>query len=720
MCGHGPILGWAGRGVVAFGSHTLGVVRVSVLGRTSVSADAGAIPVRGDKERMVLAVLAMHDASVPTERLADALWGDRPPLRPDKALQTHILRLRQALGASAIETVDGGYRLAPSVSVDARGFESEVVRMLGAAVADPDRAPALAAALAPWRGDPYADLGEWPPAVAERARLGELRRRAREERLAALVEGGHPDACLADLEDLVADDPLRERPWALLVTALAACGRPALALSAYRRARRVLAEELGIEPGTELREAEALALAGAPASPDARVEVDALWGDARRHRRAGDPVAEEDALRRAVEISETLELRSRADLLVAWSGALRRCDRPIAAVEAVVESARLARLCGDAVRLANAALTLSGATATGIDPHTPVIELLDEALDWLPASPSPLRARLTARLAVTASMSRPSDELKQLTDEARRMAEASGDAEGMAYAFQAEVARFDLDDLDGSRRAAQRVVELADEHDRPEWVVDAVLPLAHALAVTGTLVDAADLLTTVADGRSGSQAQRAQARARRDLLLASTCTDFGGVGDALARARAAEERLFVDPTAAYAAYWGSVGVLGCVRGDVLPDGPDYSGVDWPQTTLGAMAATGVAASMAQRGEAEQARHLLGKVDVDALPTLPADVFWPSLLWATAKACWLLDDAKRASALLPVARDRADLLAVDPGLMFLGAFDHHVGLLALVAGQRTTAGHHLRLGVTRHRELGAHHWVREGELALAST
>jgi DNA-binding SARP family transcriptional activator len=706
--------------LVAFGSHTLGVVHVSVLGRTSVSADAGAIAVRGDKERMVLAVLALYDASVPTDRVADALWGDRPPLRPDKAVHTHILRLRQALGARAIETVEGGYRLATSVSVDARGFESEVVRVLGAAVADPVRASALADALAAWRGEAYADLGEWPPAVAERARLGELRRRASEERLAALVEGGQAAACLGELEELVADDPLRERPWALLISALAACGRPALALSAYQRARRALAEELGIEPGSELREAEALALAGASASPDARAEVEALWGTARRHRRAGDPVAEEEALRRAVEMSETLELRSRADLLVAWSGALRRCDRPSAAVEAAVESARLARLCADAVRVANAALTLSGAAATGIDPNTPAIELLDEALEWLPSSSSPLRARLTARLAVTASMSRPSAALKQLTDEARRMAEMSGDAEALAYACQAEVARFDLDDLDGCRRAARRVVELADEHDRPEWVVDAALPLAHALAVTGTLVDAADLLTTVADGRSGSEAKRAQARARRDLLLASTCTDFGEVHDALARARAAEERLFVDPTAAHAAYWGSLAVVACVRGDVLAEGPDFSGIDWPQTTMGALATTGVAASMAQRGEAERARRLLDKVDVDALPALPLDVFWPSLLWATAKACWLLDDAKRASALLPVARDRADLLAVDAGLMFLGAFDHHIGLLALVAGQQTLAGHHLRLGVARHRDLGAHHWVREGELALAST
>jgi hypothetical protein len=182
-----------------------------------------------------------------------------------------------------------------------------------------------------------------------------------------------------------------------------------MALNAYQRARRALAEELGLEPGPELRQAEARALAGASAPRSPRTEVETLWANARRHRQTGDDVAAEAALRGAVEASEPLELRTRADLLVDWSQALRRCDQPRAAVEAALEAARLARLCDDAVRLANAALALAGATATGIDPHTPAIELLDEALAWLPPSPSPLRARLTARLAVTASMSRPSN-----------------------------------------------------------------------------------------------------------------------------------------------------------------------------------------------------------------------------------------------------------------------------------------------------------------------
>src|SRR4029079_5223706 len=115
-----------------------------------------------------------------------------------------------------------------------------------------------------------------------------------------------------------------------------------------------------------------------------------------------------------------------------------------------------------------------------------------------------------ARLAVTASMSRPSDELRRLTDEADRIAEASGDVESRAYVMQARLPRFDLDELDHCRRIGQELVDLAEQHERPEWIVDAAVPLARGLATSGRFTEAAELLTVVADGHTASAAKRAQ------------------------------------------------------------------------------------------------------------------------------------------------------------------------------------------------------------------
>jgi hypothetical protein len=116
-----------------------------------VTDDMGVIRLRGAKERMVVAVLALDDQPASPDRVADALWGDRQPRRPDKAVQTHVLRLRQVLGSTAIETIEGGYRLARSVTVDARMFESAVVDVLRESVHSASRAALLGGALDLWR-----------------------------------------------------------------------------------------------------------------------------------------------------------------------------------------------------------------------------------------------------------------------------------------------------------------------------------------------------------------------------------------------------------------------------------------------------------------------------------------------------------------------------------------------------------------------------------------
>jgi WD40 repeat protein/class 3 adenylate cyclase len=193
---------------------------------------------------------------VGTDRLIDALWGERPPRSAAKNVQNCVLRLRKALGPEVIETRAPGYRLAvPVDAIDVRRFEDLVTVGRAARVnGTPDRASGMfGEALGLWRGPPFDELQGWDPADVEAARLAELRRSAAEELMDAELACGHHDACVAGLERMAVEEPFRERRWAMLMLALYRCGRQADALRTYQRARTVLATDLGIEPGPELR-----------------------------------------------------------------------------------------------------------------------------------------------------------------------------------------------------------------------------------------------------------------------------------------------------------------------------------------------------------------------------------------------------------------------------------------------------------------------------------
>lgn len=208
------------------------------------------------KERTLLAVLVLRSGNVvsPSE-LADAVWGDDVPATWRKQLQAFVVHIRRALGSAAVGTTRAGYRLrVDGDSIDAVRFEG----LLDTAAAhrangDPARAvDVIERALALWSGRPYSDLGEWPPAVIEADRLEEIRVIAEEDLLMARLENGEHQAVVPDAERHVRSDPLRERAWAILATALYRSGRQADALAALRAARTRLADELGISPGSEL------------------------------------------------------------------------------------------------------------------------------------------------------------------------------------------------------------------------------------------------------------------------------------------------------------------------------------------------------------------------------------------------------------------------------------------------------------------------------------
>jgi predicted ATPase/DNA-binding SARP family transcriptional activator len=236
-------------------------LEIGILGPLLVVADDG-VPVvqRSALQRLLLAVLiAGRGRTLQPDELAESLWPDALPADPAAALQSQVSRLRRQLGpASAwIETVSAGYRLAcPQDRLDATRFE----RLLTEARQLKDE-PAvvlerLDRALALWRGRAYQELGDRPAIAPEATRLDELRADAAELRADTLLKLGRPAEAASAMQFLVPDHPFRERPVAVLMRALSADGRHAEALREFERFRRLLGEELGLEPSPELRAVE--------------------------------------------------------------------------------------------------------------------------------------------------------------------------------------------------------------------------------------------------------------------------------------------------------------------------------------------------------------------------------------------------------------------------------------------------------------------------------
>ncbi|MFJ8232547.1 BTAD domain-containing putative transcriptional regulator, partial [Streptomyces sp. NPDC094448] len=231
-------------------------MRYSVLGTTQVHRDDGTpVPLGGARLRALLGALALSPGrAVPPGTLVDEVWAGEPPADATGALQALIGRLRRAVGAAAVTSETGGYRLAADPDdIDLHRFTrlaGEGARALAAD--DPVKALGiLDEALALWRGPALADLPD--DGRAEAARAEARRRTAVKDRLAALVVLGRAAECLPELAAACAADPLDEPLHALRIRALRATGRPAEALAAYEEVRSRIAGRLGTDPGPELR-----------------------------------------------------------------------------------------------------------------------------------------------------------------------------------------------------------------------------------------------------------------------------------------------------------------------------------------------------------------------------------------------------------------------------------------------------------------------------------
>src|SRR6266496_1649315 len=239
------------------------VLRVGVLGPVTAWNGDRELPVGQPRQQAVLGILAMRANRVISRgELVDAVWGQDPPASAEGGVYTYVAGLRRVIepnrslrGPGRVLVSSGaGYvlHLVPG-QPDAVAFEQDVgrARQLRKAGDLVGAVTALESALSLWRGSAFAAV-PGPFAETERVRLGELRSAAAEERADVLLALGRHEEVVPDLTAMVADHPLRERMRGLLMVALYRCGRQAEALRVFAEGRRVLAEELGIDPGGDL------------------------------------------------------------------------------------------------------------------------------------------------------------------------------------------------------------------------------------------------------------------------------------------------------------------------------------------------------------------------------------------------------------------------------------------------------------------------------------
>ncbi|SIO88953.1 regulator [Nocardiopsis sp. JB363] len=274
-------------------------VRLGVLGPVRAwDGNGHTLPLKGPRHRQVLArLLIAHGRVVPVEVLVDDLWEEEdPPADAVGALRTFVAALRRALEPdraprtppSLLITQGPGYALRTH-RVDAHEFEHALTE--ARSDTDPARtAHTLEQALGLWRGPAYTDVAHTTWARAERARLSELRLGAVETLARARLDTHDTDRAIADLDAHVADHPWREQAWQLLATALYRAGRQGEALQVLRRARTLLAHDLGLDPSRALRrlEHDILHQADHLDEPERPTDVvERLWHSTARAYRAG-------------------------------------------------------------------------------------------------------------------------------------------------------------------------------------------------------------------------------------------------------------------------------------------------------------------------------------------------------------------------------------------------------------------------------------------------
>ncbi len=302
-----------------------------ILGPLEVRHEGRELQIPGEKQRALLAALLLEaNRVISTDRLIDDLWGEEPPETGAKALQVRVSQLRRAFEAEGVEEPVVTTR-APGYLIELGGHmldldEFEHLVRSGEEALDRDdpgkAAELLRNAVALWRGPPLAEF-DLPFARTAVGRLNELRVGAIEKRIEAELALGRHDGLVGELEELIAEYPFRERLRGELMLALYRSGRQAEALDAYQNARRLLSDELGIEPGHHLQELErailqqdsSLDVTASEAAPATPSEPD-TWDPSPPERSILVVPADLENLTPLLTLAEPLTKRPRREIIV--------------------------------------------------------------------------------------------------------------------------------------------------------------------------------------------------------------------------------------------------------------------------------------------------------------------------------------------------------------------------------------------------------------------
>lgn len=447
-------------------------VMLGVLGPVTAWDQTGErVALRGPRHRAVLARLVLAAGrTVPLSTLVDDLWVD-PPIRAAGAIRTFVADLRRALEPerpphappSIIITEGTGYALRSEPSaIDASRFEQAV--RASRALSPDGAATTLSEALTWWRGPAYADLVNEPWARAECARLTELRLYAVERLAASHLALGRAAEAVPDLDAHVAEHPWREEGWRLLALALYRTGRQRDALDVLRRARTLLVDQLGVDPGSALRQLEVDVLNQADRldhRPLPRDEAGLVWAEAaatfERSTARGDTApGVRSRLRSTVDLLRSLAITGGVGL----EAARRQRLSTILAAEQIGDPTLTARVIG--------AYDVPAIWSRSDDPEqaAQVVAAAERTLSRLPASHDTSRARLLATIAIE-SRGTASPRGRDAATEAEEIARRLDDPALLAFALNGVF----LQSFHRAGMAVRRdaigaeIVDLASRHD---------------------------------------------------------------------------------------------------------------------------------------------------------------------------------------------------------------------------------------------------------------
>ncbi|MGP3940273.1 AfsR/SARP family transcriptional regulator [Streptomyces sp. 6N106] len=653
-------------------------------------ADGHAIALKGPRHRAVLArLIVARRRVVPVSRLVDDLWTEPPPAAVG-AVRTFVAALRRALEpqrpprapARLLVTEGPGYALRADVdTVDAWRFEQDVS---AAATLPPDGAlPRLEEALSRWRGPAYAEFADEDWARGERSRLAELRLHAVERQAEARLALGRAAEAVPDLEAHLAEHPWREGAWRALALALYRTGRQGDALAALRRARTLLVEQLGVDPGPELRRLETDILGQAPHLDPAAARSGAaaqVWAEAAA---AYDRTVASGARTR---LESTVGLLR--DLSMTGGGGLRMARQQrvaaVAAAEELGDPELTARVIGSydvpaiwtrlddpqqAASIVAAAERTLAALAAGVGPTTGH-GVTGEAAPRHEA----VRARLLATIAVESRGGR-SERGRRAARQAEEIARRLDDPALLAFALNGVFMQtFDRAGLAPRRDATG--AELITLSERHGLVTFEVLGHLIRLQARSALADfaSADRHAAAAD-RLGERHERPLVSVFTEWYRALRLAATGRAAEAEAAYRNAATRL--DDAGMPGLEHGLLPLaLLCLRVEQGRPAPTDADLDWGPYAPWARPL--VLLAQDHRTEAEAALR--------AVPEPPRDLLLEALWCLTGRAAIAVGDretmARARTALAPAA---AELAGAGSGLLTLGPVARHLADLTDALG-----------------------------------